>query len=590
MLSIILSSVSVILVVTTALVLHHQNTRIKTDTRDRMQGLVDQINDAQYYEYKFDKKQDQNIKNIDKNVTNVHQNIVKLQNNVKFLEKNAVSNEMLKKQLQTDVANVNDVKTKKLTVANGTTRNNIVLEGGRTLDGNNDGWAAINFNGYYNNGEKRIDPTKSRFRILSEQRGANDALGIDQFDKNNNLHQYVWMSDGTVGLNNNKMRFSNSWTGFPDNAPDRSEISNDAKGFKKLMIVGNKSSGEGIRKVGVWDRLDVHGNQGVDGTLSAQNTQGRDHVFAGNWASWMRNNGDIHAGNNMNVQNKLFFKDSSFSTAANAQNNTDPYYMEKIVAGGDNSHLRLTINNDPGESFQIWGDSCRAGNCAGPGVEKHRFDASGNVWHKGDMTFDGGNNWIFHTPDDGRRSLHIAPSSAYNNQNWNWNNQVRIEGTDGRLVTNRIQLGNKFLLSGVGDAHGNDGWLRLFNTSGNDYYGGLAAGELWTRRGSLAGSDIRMKKDVANLSKEEVDKLTTLDPKRYVYKDDAKNRLQFGLIAQDVEKIYPNMVETGPNGMKSLRYNDLIPVLIAKVKDMENKACVDGVCLTKEDIMKLKSM
>ena len=46
-----------------------------------------------------------------------------------------------------------------------------------------------------------------------------------------------------------------------------SEISNDTDGFKKLMIVGNKSAG-GVRKVGIWDHLDVHGSQIVTGSLS----------------------------------------------------------------------------------------------------------------------------------------------------------------------------------------------------------------------------------------------------------------------------------------------------------------------------------
>jgi hypothetical protein len=106
----------------------------------------------------------------------------------------------------------------------------------------------------------------------------------------------------------------------------------------------------------------------------------------------------------------------------------------------------------------------------------------------------------------------------------------------------------------------------------------------------MTASDIRMKKDVANLNSNEINKITMLDPKQYIYKEDPKQRVQFGLIAQDVEKIYPNMVETGANGMKSLRYQDLIPILIGKVKDLENKACVDGVCLTKEDVIKLKSL
>jgi hypothetical protein len=44
----------------------------------------------------------------------------------------------------------------------------------------------------------------------------------------------------------------------------------------------------------------------------------------------------------------------------------------------------------------------------------------------------------------------------------------------------RIQLGDKFLLSGVGDAHGNDRWMRVFDASGNGYAGnGVAADHLY---------------------------------------------------------------------------------------------------------------
>jgi hypothetical protein len=46
-----------------------------------------------------------------------------------------------------------------------------------------------------------------------------------------------------------------------------SEISNDIGHYKKLMVIGNKSSG--TRKVGVWDHLDVHGTERVSGNFRA---------------------------------------------------------------------------------------------------------------------------------------------------------------------------------------------------------------------------------------------------------------------------------------------------------------------------------
>ncbi len=51
------------------------------------------------------------------------------------------------------------------------------------------------------------------------------------------------------------------------------------------------------------------------------------------------------------------------------------------------------------------------------------------------------------------------------------------------VKTNKLQLGDKWLFSGVGDAGANDDWLRLLKTDGsNAYYGGLAAGRLYDAR------------------------------------------------------------------------------------------------------------
>ena len=49
------------------------------------------------------------------------------------------------------------------------------------------------------------------------------------------------------------------------------------------------------------------------------------------------------------------------------------------------------------------------------------------------------------------------------------------------LTTNKLQLGNKWLFSGVGDNQANDSWLRMFDAQGSNYSGGIAMANLWTR-------------------------------------------------------------------------------------------------------------
>jgi hypothetical protein len=69
------------------------------------------------------------------------------------------------------------------------------------------------------------------------------------------------------------------WTAYPDNKVDGAEISNDTTGFKELMIVGNKSKGNGLRNVGVWDKLDIHGKLCVNGKCLDENSYAFKQLF-----------------------------------------------------------------------------------------------------------------------------------------------------------------------------------------------------------------------------------------------------------------------------------------------------------------------
>lgn len=70
----------------------------------------------------------------------------------------------------------------------------------------------------------------------------------------------------------NPIRFSSAWTGFPDDKTNGAEISNDTNAYKTLMIIGNKSNGDG-RRVSVWDILEVNGRLKVNGKVDSQNAR-----------------------------------------------------------------------------------------------------------------------------------------------------------------------------------------------------------------------------------------------------------------------------------------------------------------------------
>lgn len=76
--------------------------------------------------------------------------------------------------------------------------------------------------------------------------------------------------DGSLKIlsGKNPIRFTSTYSAFPDNKINAAEICNDTTDNKTLMIVGNQSAGQG-RKVSIWDRLDVNGFLYVNGKMQA---------------------------------------------------------------------------------------------------------------------------------------------------------------------------------------------------------------------------------------------------------------------------------------------------------------------------------
>lgn len=81
-------------------------------------------------------------------------------------------------------------------------------------------------------------------------------------------------------------------------------------------------------------------------------------------------------------------------------------------------------------------------------------------------------------------------------------------------------------------------------------------------------SDERLKKNIKNI---EDDELFTLNPIMFSYKNDTNNKTHFGLLAQNVEKTYPELVETTNTGYKSVNYQELIPLMLSKMKKMQHE-------------------
>ena len=87
-------------------------------------------------------------------------------------------------------------------------------------------------------------------------------------------------------------------------------------------------------------------------------------------------------------------------------------------------------------------------------------------------------------------------------------------------------------------------------------------------RGRRSCSDLRLKKDIKPL-KSALSTLGKLQGKSYRWKDN--NEPDIGLIAQELEKVIPELVKTDDKGYKSIVYQKLTAVLIEAVKEQQQE-------------------
>lgn len=113
--------------------------------------------------------------------------------------------------------------------------------------------------------------------------------------------------------------------------------------------------------------------------------------------------------------------------------------------------------------------------------------------------------------------------------------------------------------------HANQGGWNILSLNGN----GNA-----TLYGTLTqNSDERLKKNITPINKP-METLNQLNGYHYQWKDEWREaNTQTGLLAQEVEKVMPELVKEDEKGIKSVNYNGLIPYLLEAVKTLneENK-------------------
>ena len=143
-----------------------------------------------------------------------------------------------------------------------------------------------------------------------------------------------------------------------------------------------------------------------------------------------------------------------------------------------------------------------------------------------------------------------------------WGMYVAADG-DARIWLGASNLADSYFNSGGNVGIGNN----------NPDYKLQVTGRLRTT-GINETSDVRLKKDIEPIS-DALSKVLSMDGVTYNWKTEEypdmglNDDLQHGLIAQELEKIVPELVLTDKEGWKSIEYTHLVPILVEAIKEQQ---------------------
>ena len=176
----------------------------------------------------------------------------------------------------------------------------------------------------------------------------------------------------------------------------------------------------------------------------------------------------------------------------------------------------------------------------------------------------------------------------------NGNTLLKLQGSDGSIEVNNTS-GTKTVWLRSKTGYNNGGGLDCYNTSGtgvayigcNNASGGAgqlnlsnssgtaniqadgSTGNMWVVN-LYQTSSKKIKKNISELSLQEAQKVLDLKPVTFDFKNEELGTDHRGFIAEDVEKIIPQIV-TEVNDLKSIDYVSLIPYLVKIIQEQEER-------------------
>lgn len=84
-------------------------------------------------------------------------------------------------------------------------------------------------------------------------------------------------------------------------------------------------------------------------------------------------------------------------------------------------------------------------------------------------------------------------------------------------------------------------------------------------------SDVNLKENVKDLTNDFSLGILRINPKQYNLKADETKQIHYGVLAQEIEQHFPELVLMNDFNVRSVNYMELIPIMIVRMKGMQEE-------------------
>lgn len=329
------------------------------------------------------------------------------------------------------------------------------------------------------------------------------------------------------------------------------------------------------------------------GTSAGYNNMGTAGVFIGNFAGFANEDASFNVliGNNAGQATTTGEKNVVLGSDAGYSNTTGTYntFLGNL-SGADNitGGWNIYVGNSAGE-HATGNYNTVMGNIAGRKITSDYNTMIG--FQSGIMTTTGAGNAFFghqsgHENITGTHNTYLGPSAGYYNTGGSSNVMIGFEAGAYEYGSNKLVIANSSssVPSTSSLIYGDflSGQLRLNATVGvatapsllyKFSVGGYIIGTAY-----YTSSDIRLKQNVKSIESEGIiEKVKDLGVIKYNYTDEVTKgdpltgSTSIGIIAQEIEKSFPELVKTDDRGYKAVNYDGLTAILLQAIKDQQKE-------------------